>query len=53
MGDNSKCFAVVKIDLDVNVPILNFWAWKYYNRYLRPNKPKPPVPLAIKRFFAK
>ena len=53
LGDKSKCFAVVKDNLDVDKPILNFWSWKYYNRYLRPDKPKAPIPPAFKRFFAK
>ena len=52
-GDNSKCYAVVKDNLDVNKPILNFWAWKYYNEKLRPKHPKMPCPPAIKRMFGK
>ena len=52
-GDKSKCYAIVKDNFDIDKPILSFWAWKYYNRYLRPNKPKAPIPPAFKRFFAR
>jgi hypothetical protein len=56
-GGIGRCSAIRKLtikdyeNLTTDKPILKFWAWKYYERILRPNKPKPPVPKGYRQFI--